>query len=155
VGRVVEVAATDTHDLRRRVLRDDSPTAALDFHGDDEPTTFHLAVERDDVIVAVSTWMQRPLPEDPRDTDVQLRGMASEPALQGQGIGAALLRAGLDRAHQRGATRVWARARCTAVPFYVANGFEVVGDEFIDGTTGLPHRIVVVDVPTSASHRPR
>jgi len=155
VGRVVEVAATDTHDLRRRVLRDDSPTAALEFDGDDEPTSFHLAIERDDVIVAVSSWMQRALPDDPRDTDVQLRGMASEPALQGQGIGATLLRAGLDRAHHRGATRVWARARCTAVAFYVANGFDVVGDEFVDGTTGLPHRIVVVDVPTSAFHRPR
>ena len=52
-------------------------------------------------------------------------------------------------------TRVWARARCTALAFYVANGFDVVGDEFVDGTTGLPHRIVVVDVPTSAFHRPR
>ncbi|MET0663805.1 MAG: GNAT family N-acetyltransferase [Ilumatobacteraceae bacterium] len=154
-GRIVEVAAADTHDLRRRVLRDDSPTATLEFDGDDEPTTFHLAVERDDVIVAVSTWMQRPLPEDPRDTDIQLRGMASEPALQGRGLGAALLRAGLDRAHQRGTTRVWARARSTALGFYVANGFDVAGEEFVDGTTGLPHRIVVVDVPVSPSHRPR
>ncbi len=154
-GRVVEVAATDTYDLRRRVLRDDSPTATLEFDGDDEPTTFHLAIERDDVIVAVSTWMQRPLPEDPRDTDIQLRGMASEPELQGQGLGAALLRAGLDRAHERGTTRVWARARSTALGFYVANGFDTVGDEFVDGTTGLPHRIVVVGVPINASHRPR
>jgi GNAT superfamily N-acetyltransferase len=81
--------------------------------------------------------------------------MASEPALQGQGLGAALLGAGLDRAHDQGATRVWARARSTALAFYVANGFDVVGDEFVDGTTGLPHRIVVIDVPTGASHRPR
>jgi GNAT superfamily N-acetyltransferase len=95
------------------------------------------------------------LPDDPRDADIQLRGMASEPALHGQGLGAALLRAGRDRAHHQGATRVWARARSTALAFYVANGFDAVGDEFVDGTTGLPHRIVVIDVPTGASHRPR
>ena len=153
--RVVEVAATATHDLRRRVLREDSPTASLVFDGDDDATTFHLAVERDGVIVAISTWMRRPMPDDPRDADIQLRGMASEPALQGQGLGAALLRAGLDRAHDQGTARVWARARSTALAFYVANGFDVVGDEFVDGTTGLPHRIVVIDVPTGASHRPR
>ena len=147
--------ATATYDLRRRVLRDDSPTAVLEFDGDDEPTTFHLAIERDDAIVAVSTWVRRPFPDDPRDTDIQLRGMASEPALQGHGLGAALLRAGLDRAAEQGATRVWARARRTALAFYAANGFDEVGDEFVDATTGLPHRIVAIDVPPLAAHRPR
>ncbi len=107
------------------------------------------------MIVAVSTWVRRPMPDDPRDGDIQLRGMASEPGLQGRGLGAALLRGGLDRAGDDGAARIWARARSTALAFYVANGFDVVGDEFVDATTGLPHHIVVIDVPTGASRPPR
>ncbi len=152
---VVEVDAIDTHDLRRRVLRDDSPVAVVEFDGDDEPTTFHLAVERDGALVAVSTWLRRPMPHDPRASDIQLRGMASEPALQGQGLGGVLLRAGIERARDDGVERIWARARSAALAFYIANGFDAVGDEFVDGTTGLPHRIVVIDVPPGTSRRPR
>ena len=154
-GNVVEVAAGDTHDLRRRVLRDDSADAVLEFDGDDEPTTYHLAIERDGTIVAVSTWMRRPMPDNPSATAVQLRGMASEPALQGQGLGAALLRAGIERAADDEVATIWARARSTAVAFYVANGFDTVGTEFVDATTGLPHRIVTIDVPPTVSRRPR
>jgi len=69
--------------------------------------------------------------------------MATEPAMQGQGLGATLLGAGVQRARTDGAALVWARARSTALTFYVAHGFVAVGAEFIDDTTGLPHVIVV------------
>ena len=70
--------------------------------------------------------------------------MATDPALQGAGLGALLLAAGLDRARSDGADLVWARARSTALAFYLANGF-------VDGsatssstpTTGLPHVVVL------------
>ena len=52
-----EITAADTHDLRRRVLRDDDANAAVDWPGDHDDTTFHLGI-RDDTnrVVAVSTW---------------------------------------------------------------------------------------------------
>ena len=103
----------------------------------------HLGIEVDSRVVAVSTWMRRPFADRPDAVAVQLRGMATDPALQGTGLGARLLAAGLDRVRSTGADLVWARARSTALVFYLANGFVAVGDEFIDATTGLPHVVVL------------
>ncbi|MGA9276311.1 GNAT family N-acetyltransferase [Ilumatobacter sp.] len=56
-GSIVVLAPGDTHDLRRRVLRDGNPDAQLVWAGDDEPTTAHLGIILDGAIVAVSTWL--------------------------------------------------------------------------------------------------
>jgi predicted GNAT family N-acyltransferase len=147
--RIVEITAAQTHDLRRRVLRGDDPGATVDFDGDDLPTTVHLAAERadrqhPDSIVAVSTWLQVPFVDDLRARSTQLRGMATEPTLQRSGLGGLLLDAGLDALRIAGVEVVWARARATALDFYVAHGFIPHGDEFVDPTTGVPHRLVFI-----------
>ncbi len=38
---------------------------------------------------------------------------------------------------------MWANARDTALGFYAAHGFEVVGDGFVTTDTRLPHHRVV------------
>ncbi len=138
----VELPATATHDLRRRVLREGRPAAAVEFDGDEDPGTLHLGLEDGDELVAVSTWLWRPCPVSPTAADRQLRGMAVEPARQGTGVGAELLAAGVSRAWADGATTVWANARDTALEFYRHRGFEVVGDGFVDQATGLPHHVI-------------
>lgn len=144
VRDVVEITAGDTHALRRRVLRAGTPSDAVEWDGDDEPTTFHLGVrDASGELVAISTWLVRRYPDRPAEAAVQLRGMATDPTCRGIGIGAALLRAGVDRSAAAGATLVWARARAAALPFYVRHGFEPVGPQYTDLTTGLPHRDVV------------
>lgn len=138
---IIEIAAADTHDLRRRVLRQGTPTDAVVWDGDDEPTTFHLGARTDDGrLVAISTWLRRRYPDRPADDAVQLRGMATDPDHRGTGVGTRLLVAGLARCADEGATLVWARARVTAVPFYSGHGFVPAGHEYTDLTTGLPHR---------------
>ena len=55
-----EISAPDTHELRRSVLRDGTPSDQVEWNGDDEPTTFHLGVRLDEgTIVAISTWLAR------------------------------------------------------------------------------------------------
>lgn len=139
-ARIVRLAANDTHALRRSVLRDGTASDVVEFDGDDEPATFHLGVAVDDEVVAISSWMRRPLDDEP--AAYQLRGMATAPAVGSTGVGSRLLRAGFDECKSRGATIVWARARITARDFYVRHGFEVIGDEFVDATTGLPHVLI-------------
>ena len=73
----------------------------------------------------------------------QLRGMAIEPDRQGEGIGAHLLAAGIERCAAAGSELVWAHARSTALDFYVRHGFTVSGDEYIEPATGLAHVDVV------------
>lgn len=141
-ARVVEITPADTHALRRRVLRNGSPTARVVFDGDDASGTVHLGLRDGLEIVGVSTWLRRPCPVLPSDTDRQLRGMAVATSRQSQGLGAVLLAGGIDRARADGATVVWANARDTAIDFYVRNGFTVEGDGFVDPTTELPHHVV-------------
>lgn len=144
---VTRIDASDTHDLRRRVLRDGTASDVVVFDGDDEPATMHLAIRSSDGdIVAISTWLALACPDDPVVPAHQLRGMAIEPGLQGQGIGTLLLAAGIDRCAALGDGVVWAHARSTALDFYLRRGFTTYGDEYVDPTTGLAHIDVRFDV---------
>lgn len=140
---IVTLTAADTHDLRRRVLRDGAPDAVVVWDGDDEPTTFHLGARVDGELVAVSTWMRRDRHDRPGDRAVQLRGMAADPEHRGTGVARQLLLAGVERCADEGADLVWARARSRALSFYLRHGFDAVGPEYVDATTGLPHRDIV------------
>ena len=87
-----------------------------------------------------SSWSWRPFPAGPSEQRaMQLRDMAVEPEHRGTGAAAAVLAAGIERARADGAELVWANARDTALGFYVAHGFETVGDGYVDRTTALPH----------------
>lgn len=136
---VVELAAAETHPLRLAVLRADTPTKVVTFDGDDEPGTLHLGVRDGDAIVAVSTWLPSTFGDG---RAVQLRGMATAEHLQGSGLGSILIESGCRRAAKI-APIVWARARDTALPFYLRHGFVVEGVGFVDETTGLPHHVIV------------
>ena len=64
--------------------------------------------------------------------------MATADGVRGSGVGGILVDAGCARCADRGGRLVWARARDAALVFYARHEFEVVGDGFVDATTGLP-----------------
>lgn len=138
------VSAIDVRPLRLDVLRRGMVSRIVDFDGDDEPTTVHLAaITPTGEVVGVSTWLAREHVGDPGRAALQLRGMATARHLQGTGIGASLLRAGKELARERGAALVWANARDAALAFYNRHGFATVGDGFIESVTSLPHHRVI------------
>ena len=142
--RVVEITTEQTHPLRLAVLRAHSPTTDVTFPEDAWPDTMHLGVlDATGLLVATSSWVQRDCAEHPGERGVQLRGMATAHALQGTGIGGLLLEAGIERHRDLGFDVIWARARDSALDFYLRHGCTVVGDGFIDDTTQLPHHVVV------------
>ena len=140
---VVDLAAEETHPLRLTVLRGDTPNTSVTFAEDDWPDTFHLGIRDGEVLVAISTWIPRPHHDEPA---IQLRGMATAPDLQGRGVGALLLESGCERAGAVAAL-VWARARDTALPFYLRHGFVVEGDGFVDEHTAKPHHLITRRLP--------
>lgn len=140
---VIEIGAAETHDLRRRVLRQGTASDVVTFEGDELDSTFHLGAWDAGRLVGISSWMLRAYPDRPAAVAYQLRGMATEPHHQAGGIGSALLAAGLARCLEQGASLVWARARDSALGFYVRHGFETVGLGYVDLTTGLPHHDVL------------
>ena len=141
--RVVEIEAEDAYALRRSLLRDGTASDQVVFDGDDDTTTFHLGAFVDDELVAISTWMSRRYPDLPGHPAHQLRGMATTPTARGAGVSDELLVTGLGRCVEAGSTVVWARARVAALSFYERHGFETRGHEYVDLTTGLPHRDIV------------
>ena len=142
--RIERVSAEDVKPLRLDVLRRGMSNRSVDFDGDDHPETVHLAAfDERGGIVGVSTWIPRDCVDHPGKVAVQLRGMATARHLQGTGIGAELLAAGISRAAEQGATVVWANARDAALDFYRRNGMVEVGEGFIEPVTGLPHHRVV------------
>lgn len=124
------IAAEQTRGLRQRVLRPHQPPEEMVYPGDDELETLHLGAYVDGQLVGVASLYRQAPPTEPDPGARRLRGMAVSPALQGGGIGRALLEGCLAHARARGATRLWCNARAAAAGFYSRLGFQVQGEEF-------------------------
>lgn len=132
------IPAATTHDLRLRVLRPGQPPERADYGADQHPSAFHLgAFTTDGRLVGVASFYHEPFPQDAHHPaydeeadDWRLRGMAVEPDLQGQGVGRALIDAGVERLVAKKGGWLWCNARTTAEPFYTALGFDTFGDPF-------------------------
>jgi len=143
---VRRVTARQTHDLRRSVLRDGDPESVVVFPGDDDPGAIHLAAfdPADDTMVGIATFFPSPFEGRPA---YQLRGMAVIPSLQGQGVGAQLLEAGVEAVRALGTVSLlWANGRDSALGFYERHGWKVVGDQFEYGPMRLPHHVVLTEL---------
>jgi GNAT superfamily N-acetyltransferase len=140
---VTEAALADIMQLRVAVLRKGTPATDCNYPEDDYPDVVHFAIIHKGVAIATSSWFMKECPEKPGITAMQLKGMAVADELQGAGLGALLIDAGISLATERGATIAWARARDSALGFYERLGFVSTGDGFIDGPTAMPHHIVV------------
>lgn len=150
--RVERISAEQTHPLRMQVLRPGYPEAAIVFPGDEDPSTLHVGALLGDELVAIASLYLESRPTDAPGTDERaddhdagtawrLRGMATHPAQRRRGAGAATLRACERHATEHDGTLLWCNARTEAVPFYEANGWVVLGEEFDIPTVG-PHFIM-------------
>ena len=143
---VVALPTADILDLRVRVLRKGTPFTHANYPEDAYPDVINFCIVRGGRPVATSTWFSKECPEMPGVPAVQLKGMAVDDDIQGGGLGGKLIARGLDHARSLGASIAWARARDSALYFYEARGFRVLGEGFMDGPTAMPHHIVVINL---------
>ena len=141
---VEEVPTDEVLVLRMAVLRDGTPSQDPRYADDDTEGSVNLGIRESGILVACSTWLPRPWPLDQTAPATQLRGMAVAKHLQSKGLGNILLQAGITRAKTLESTYVWARARDRALYFYERNGFETIGNQFIDEASGLGHHLVML-----------
>jgi GNAT superfamily N-acetyltransferase len=135
--RVIEVrrvSAADTAELRRRVLRGGRPVDLAD----DDPTLFLVGAYDGDQLVGTGNVRREPAPWAPDVPAWRLRGMATEDARRGEGVGAAVLEALLEHCQSEGGGELWCNARTPARTFYLRAGFDEVGPEWVDPEIG-PH----------------
>ena len=140
---VSQVALADIMQLRVAVLRKGTPATDCNYPEDSYPDVVHFAIIYESTAIGTSSWFMKECPEKPGITSMQLKGMAVADHLQGEGLGALLVEAGIALAIERGAAIAWARARDSALGFYERLDFVSTGDGFMDGPTAMPHHIVV------------
>tara|TARA_B100001964_G_scaffold230972_1_gene285061 strand:+ start:298 stop:705 length:408 start_codon:yes stop_codon:yes gene_type:complete len=126
---IERVAAEDCYHLRESILRPGQPKENWTFEADDDPRAIHLAMNDGEDIVAIVSL----LPEEKEDCHWRLRGMAVCEKYRGQCFGQELLVALLAMVEEG----IWCAARKHIADFYLKNGFEVFGDEFI--MNDMPH----------------
>jgi predicted GNAT family N-acyltransferase len=130
---VREIAAADSTDLRRRVLRGGLDVPPLG----DAVGAVHLGAYDGPTLVATGNIVKEPSGH-PSETWWRIRGMATEPYRRGQGAGRLVLDALLHHAKTHGGGGVWLNARTPARAFYARAGFENDGEEWDDPQIG-PH----------------
>jgi GNAT superfamily N-acetyltransferase len=126
-------------DLRHRILRAGLPRNEAVFAGDDDPPSAHVVAVLGEggTIIGCATVHAVPWQGAPA---WQLRGMATDPAVRGAGVGRAML-ALLERLLMEGAPGVWqmwCNARVPAIGFYERLGWRVASEAFEIPTAG-PH----------------
>lgn len=133
--------------LRHAVLRPGRPVTASVYVTDERAVHIGAWDSRadGDLLVGCATVFPDPMPDEPGAW--RLRGMAVDPSRQRSGVGRQVLAAVVDAAVEANAPLLWANARTTALPFYEANGWTVVGEEFITPDTGVPHKLIVQRLP--------
>jgi ribosomal protein S18 acetylase RimI-like enzyme len=152
--RVRTIAASETHDLRRRVLRDGDAKAVVVWPRDDEPTTTHYgACDASGRIVAIGTIYAQALAENAGDRAVtvgvaverqfQFRGMASDASVRGSGAGKAVLDALIAHARREAPAVLWCNARVAAIGFYARAGMQIVSERFEIAGVG-PHHVMAM-----------
>lgn len=120
-----------TVELRRQVLR---RPLGLDF------TPEELAAEKGEIQIAILDKGEAlaTLSLVPHEAEMKMRQVAVAEGQQGKGLGRRLVTASEEFARGRGVHKMVLHARETAVPFYLALGYDLVGNSFEE--VGIPHR---------------
>lgn len=116
-------------DIRHRVfIVEQNVPREEEWDGRDDDSWHWLATDGQEVAIGTC----RLLP------DGQIGRMAVLTQHRGQGVGAALLEAAVEKARHLGMDQVYLHAQTHALGFYEGLGFKAQGDEFMDA--GIPHR---------------
>jgi GNAT superfamily N-acetyltransferase len=145
--KVLRVHSKDTYPLRHKVLRPHGTLADCVFKGDDDELTFHLGAFKDGKLVSVASFYfeNHTQFEATHPHQYRLRGMATAPDCQGQGLSSALLKTAFPLIKQNQCTLLWCNARESAEGFYQKVGFQPHGDIFDIPLIG-PHRLMSIEI---------
>jgi len=128
--RIRFIKASETHELRHRVLRPHQTIEDCDYPHDNDPDTFHLGVFLDEQLIGIGTFMKEKNDALLGWKQYRLRGMATQADFRGQGVGRKLMDFAIDHLRSQNSDLLWCNAREVARGFYTRLGFEVVGPPF-------------------------
>lgn len=112
------------------MLRPNGTVEDCMFKGDHDELTFHLGAFVDKKLVSVASFYFERNDKFPDEYQFRLRGMATAPEHQGQGLSSALLKTAFPVIKQNQCTLLWCNARERAMGYYLKVGFQPTGDFF-------------------------
>ncbi len=129
--KILRISASDTYDIRHKMLRPGRPKESTHFPGDEDDQTFHLGAFDGNKLVSVASFFFENHPDLTHDEyQYRLRGMATLPEYQGQGHSSALLKMAFPIIKLNQCSLLWCNARESALGYYQKVGFEKKGEPF-------------------------
>ena len=131
--------------LRQSVLHPDGPIERVTYHNDKDPLALHVAIRKDNSLIAVGTLLPEDEDEKYSESIWRIRGMAVRSDMRGLGLGSILLTEMFDHLKTISTktkvkpSLVWCNARIEALNLYRNLGFEVLEGEFLIPGSG-PHQ---------------
>ena len=144
---VEQIRREQTFPLRIKLLRPGGTVEDVSFPQDLEPTAVHFGCFRDSRLVSVATIFRNARPEHlregaPNGQAWQLRGMATDPSVQGMGCGFSILQAAMDFVRLEDGVEIWCNARVSASGFYAKSGFRNLTPEAFEVAGVGPHFVM-------------
>ncbi len=127
---VKQIEAKDTYKIRNIVLRPNQDISKCIFDGDESDMSFHLGAYIDNELASVASFYMENSEKFENPYQYRLRGMATLPEYQGQGLSRSLLQTAFNLIKRNNVDLLWCNARITAEGFYENCGFTTNGDYF-------------------------
>jgi GNAT superfamily N-acetyltransferase len=143
---VKRIGATDTHPIRNRVLRPGRPVQTCIFDGDEDELTFHLGAFVESKLVSIASFYYDKNDKIDVEHQFRLRGMATLPEYQHQGLSSALLKTAIPLIKQNHCHVLWCNARTSAKGFYETVGFETVDPVEFEIPDVGPHLLMAYSI---------
>jgi GNAT superfamily N-acetyltransferase len=145
--KVLRISAQDTYPLRQQMLVPTHELKKAKFENDeDEDISFHLGAFSDSKLVSVASFFYERNPIFSDLHQYQLRGMATLPDFQAQGLSSELLSFAFPIIKQNFCTLLWCNARVSAIGFYEKVGFKKFNGEVFEIDEIGPHVLMFKNI---------
>jgi predicted GNAT family N-acyltransferase len=121
--KIKNIQASETWDLRHRVMAPNRPFDSIKLPKDDDG--FHFGLFKEEKLISVISLFI--------ENDVaQFRKFATEILEQNKGYGSILLNHIIEESIKNNVKNLWCNARMTALGFYEKFGFKAVSETWMD-----------------------
>lgn len=134
---VKQILASETVNIRHQVLRVGKPIESCLFDNDDLSTTLHFGIFENNILKGVVSAFEKQNSIFETSSQVQIRGMAILPYIQGRGFGKMLLKFVENHLKISKKPFIWFNARISAMMFYKKMGYLQRGKTFDIPNVGL------------------
>jgi predicted GNAT family N-acyltransferase len=120
---IKNIQASETWNLRHRVMSPNRPFDSIKLPKDDEG--LHFGLFQDDKLISVISLFIK-------NETAQFRKFSTEISEQGKGYGSILLKHIIEESIKQKVKNLWCNARLSALGFYQKFGFEAVSETWMD-----------------------